>query len=406
MICTESNQPHFSVVYGEASNYLHSLWQGPLARYTSGSIPTVLATTFNVLAQETLGTLSQWTQEQCRNVVEAICSQQDPSSGLFTPSNLAPSDIIYPGSCDLEYIQLQNSYFCVSALDALGAEPLHSLSFVHPFLKEDYALGWIDGGPWHDPWNHSNRIMFVLRFLIHLHEKEHANDSLNVFDAILSRLDEKQSPDTGLWHGLHATGNREGVYAAYHFFPFYAWRGRQIAHADRILDTSLALQNADGLFGFERGGGACEDLDTIDVLALLSRKTDYRISEIKAVLRRTLTALLKLQKDDGGFPNHLNNPIKLNTLLTKSTLKRVAEDSVRWLERARMMRRIPSLKYRPYYYSGWKAVEGIRGESDAWGTWFRLLAIVTIVRRFPELGTVPEGSQFHRLPALGWHPTA
>jgi hypothetical protein len=195
------------------------------------------------------------------------------------------------------------------------------------------------------------------------------------------------------------------VFAAYHFFPFYAWRGREIAHKNRIIDTALTLQNDDGLFGFERGGGACEDLDTIDVLALMSRTTEYRNPEIKQHLAEALRALVALQHRDGGFPNYLDNPIAFRQLLTKATLKRIAEDGSRWLARARMMRRPPPLKYRPYYYSGWKAVEGVRGESDAWGTWFRILAIVTIVKRFPDLGAAPTGSRFHRFPALGMHAT-
>jgi hypothetical protein len=391
-------------VFPTASAYLESLWQGPLARFTAGTMPTTMATAFNVLAQETLGTLAAWQAERRTAVAECILSRQHEGSGLFVPDSLTPADIIYPNSCDIHYIRLQHTYFCLSALDALDQPPRFGLAFARRFLNRDYALGWIDGGPWHDPWNHSNRIMFVLRFLIHFYEKEQVEHSMEVFDAILTRLDDLQSPRTGLWHGLHNTSDREAVFAAYHFFPFYAWRRRRIAHAERILDTALALQNDDDLFGFERGGGACEDLDTVDVLALLSRISEHRSDDVKQSLHRALQALLALQKEDGGFPNYLNNPIKPSKLLSKSSLKRIADDGIRWVERARMMRRVPPLGYRPYYYSGWKAVEGIRGESDAWGTWFRVLAVITILRRFPDFGAVPEHARFHRLPALGWHP--
>jgi hypothetical protein len=363
-----------------------------------------MASCFNVLASECVGNLPSWTAARKAAVGAKLQQYQSPNSGQFVLPDVRVADLRYPHVCDRVYLNLQFTYFALAALHALESAPLHALYFAHPALNSEYALGWIDGGPWQDPWNHSNRIMFLLRFLIHLHQIENKSSALFVFDRVLDRLDSLQSPRTGLWHGIHDATDRLAVFAAYHFFPFYAWRARSIHHPERIVECALSIQNDDSLFGFEPGGGACEDLDAIDVLALLVRAAPHRQAAVRAGLRRALLAIVDLQRPDGGFPNYLYNPIPFRRLATPAGLRELSEDLFAFARSVRAHGRVPPRRYRPYYYSGWRRLEGVKGESDVWGSWFRTLAIVTILRNYPEFGSLPAECRFHGLPALGWHP--
>jgi hypothetical protein len=387
-----------------ATSYLESLWHGDEARYTAGGLPNPLSTCFSVMALETLGQTASWSEKRKQAIGQQLQTYQNPESGLFELPSLRVEDLKYPQLCDKPYLNLQFTYFALSALHVIGLRAKHPLTFAHGFSNRHYANGWIDAGPWNNPWNQSNRVMFLLRFLIYLSDHEASDEALATFDSILDYLDDRQSPRTGLWHGSHDCGDREAVYAGYHFFPFYAWRNREIAYAEKILNTTLSIQNDDGLFGFERGGGACEDLDAIDVLALLVREQPEFSDQVRDALSASLGAILALQRPDGGFPNYLDNPIPLLRIYKPANMLRFARESFDLLRTAHKFRRVPPVRQRPYYYSGWKMLEGVKGQSDVWGTWFRLLAIVTILKRLPELGQLPSGCRFHELPALGWHP--
>ncbi|MFC1781362.1 hypothetical protein ACFLZ8_03770 [Planctomycetota bacterium] len=372
------------------SNWVNQNWIDFESRYTADGEPGFLPTCFAVLSEETLGTLSKWDEEIRQKVVDTICTQHDQESGIFGLKLVKAEDITCGPLCDLRYVQYQLTYFALSALNALNARPRYSLKFARRFLNQKYALGWIEAGPWHDPWNHSNRIMFLLSFLIHLGENERLDEAWDVYDAVISDLLKRQSPETGLWHGFGQCSLHYLVYAAYHFFPFMFWRGILPPFADKIIDSVLSIQHSDGLFGHLPGGGACEDLDAIDILVKFSLVSDHRSREVKSTLIQAFDRILQLQKPDGGFPNYLDNR-------NKSFRRRIGEHL--------LLDRILNRPYRPQfvYYSGWRAVGAAKGESDMWAAWFRSLALCLIVSRYPELGVLQKGTRFHRLPCLGWH---
>ena len=90
--------------------------------------------------------------------------------------------------------------------------------------------------------------------------------------------------------------------AAYHHYVFYYATGQSLRFKVRIVDHTLALQQPDGLFAPGRaGGGPCEDLDAVDILANMHRLSDYRRGEIEQALAKASAALLSSQRSDGGF---------------------------------------------------------------------------------------------------------
>lgn len=374
--------------------WIERQWQGQRAAYADGQPPTLMATCFAVLAEECLGTLPDWAEERRQALASSILAEQDSVSGLFAPETVRSEDCAWTSHCDPTYIRHQLTYFALSALTALQREPLHPLSFLGEFRDTRYTHGWLDAGPWDNPWNHSNRIMFLLRFLIHAGRREQDDTWMQIFDFVLNYLDERQSPQTGLWHGTAEADVRAGVFAAYHFFPFYFWRGRCPRYAERILDAVLSIQYADGLFGEHQGGGACEDLDAIDTLVKFSLVTDYRADDIRQSLERALDRLLLLTNPDGGFPDRQVQAGEINR-----TWRRRIYDG---LALGRFIHR-PLL--RPIeYYSGWYTLGARKGDSTLWAAWFRPLALALIQARFPELGKgATEDAAFHGFPCLGWH---
>ena len=73
-----------------------------------------------------------------------------------------------------------------------------------------------------------------------------------------------------------------------------------------MIDTVLGLQHLDGGFNPCGNAGACEDVDSVDILVNLYKRFDYRRGDIRFGLKRCLRHILSTQNPDGGFPYSLN----------------------------------------------------------------------------------------------------
>lgn len=364
------------------------------AAYTADAQPTLMAGAFALLALESLGQLNQKPiSDVVANLAKFIHDSQDEETGFFSPESVRREDCAWRSNCTPTYIRYQLTYFCTSALESVALVPKHRLRFVQPFLNSQYTLGWLDGGAWDNPWNQSNQVMFLLHFLRLFAYTEKEDRAMEVFDKVLDYLLDRQSRKTGLWHGTSNATTAEAVFAAYHFLPFFFWRGRAIPYQDKIIDSVLEIQHEDGLFGSYPGGGACEDVDAIDVLATISRLTDYREGDVRNCMERALKALLDLQNSDGGFPDHQIAPGEQLRTWRRKVLDLSGLSQV-------LKRPLPVPKE---YYSSWYLFGSYKGSSTLWGTWFRPLAINIICSRFPCFVSEPYNSVFHAVPCLGWH---
>jgi len=107
------------------------------------------------------------------------------------------------------------------------------------------------------------------------------------------------------------------VQAAYHWWPLYFYDNRPIPCIERAIDAVLATQNAKGGFGCGvykptelETSSACEDIDSIDPLARMTAKTDYRKTDIQTALRRALDWVIQNQVADGGMVFIKNQPFE------------------------------------------------------------------------------------------------
>lgn len=124
---------------------------------------------------------------------------------------------------------------------------------------------------------------------------------------------------------------------AYHQYILYKKTGRRPPYIHAAVTNTLDLQWSDGLFRRYGYGGACEDMDAVEILKQGFPFADARTQErIQNVFNTVRTKLMAMQREDGGFA------------------------------------------YNPYVtlaYSGIPLLACARGESDLFSTWFRLKTI-------------------------------
>ncbi len=329
-------------------------------RFRPDKEPTVLASCWHVLTLEGLGQLGDLSSEVKGRWVEQLRGSQREDGVYCTPED-GPTP-----THDLEYLDLQTGYFCLHALDALGEKPLRSPQLPKAILQEG-AKRWLESLDWSNAWLQSNRVMFVLSLLIWRAEHEGDGVAIQRVHEILDGLETLQDPTTGFWGTREGASLLNGMAAAYHFLPFYRYAQRPLRMTAQMIDHVLALQQPDGLFGSGLGGGACEDLDAIDVLLCAVEFQPAEEVRVKAALLRTFWAIFNSQLDDGGFGYSA---------------------------------RAGSGTYR---FSGLERFDVSKDAGDAWSLWFRLSALHHLKRKYPE--DLPDIGNwaFRRLPALGYH---
>src|ERR1035437_2174593 len=176
------------------------------------------------------------------------------------------------------------------------------LAFTDKFCEDGAVESWLQGLNWGNAWLESNRIMYLLNAIVYRVECEGRAHESSVLHRVLDWLDRKQDPGTGLWGASQGSSILNAVAGAYHFIPFYEYVRRPVRSVTRIIDATLSLQKSDGLFGPDGGGGACEDLDAVDILTTLSKYTNHRSLEVRCAAVRAYWAVWNMQNSDGSFP--------------------------------------------------------------------------------------------------------
>lgn len=354
---------------------------------------TLLASCFAVLARELFDGLGSLSYSEQQGWAQFIAQHQNSETGLFLDPLLQQDDLP-ESSHNWQYVTWQFTFFGLAALDALGAQPLYLLTFLQTFLDSNDVVCWLATRDWTDPWLESNSIMFLASFLIQEWERTGNPIYEKATCAIFDWLDDHQNPETGYWDLGQGASLLDAMAGAFHFYFLYFYLGRPVNYAERIIDSTLALQQPDGLFDPRGGGGACIDLDAIDILVKFSMLTDYRATDIKAALTRAFEAILRNQNPDGGFCEAKRPSCR------KSLKRRVAE-----------LVALDRLLNRPWQgrpveyvcYSGWDKMRYRVDESDLWSTWFRPLALALISTRYPGEFIDDINWRFRRTPTLGWH---
>ena len=331
-------------------------------RFAEGCPRTLLATAFGICALEVLGALDGLASERRRALAASLMACQDPETGLFRDPLHGDEVVCRLAKFTPLYIEWQESYFALHALDALGERPAQPLRFVEPFRERSVIDAWLRTLRFDDFWFASNFIMFLLFFQLQLEGDRSASAH-----HLLDRLDARQDPETGFWGTQQGASLFNGMAGAFHVYGFYQYLDRPIAHQSAAVRSTLSLQQQSGLFG-PPGGGPCEDLDAVDILVKLAPGADSDEGTIRKALERTLEALRACRNADGAY--------------TWSSPQ-------------------PKVKPRRVVYSGLETLTAQSDAGDLWSTWFRPLAIALCCERLGQ--PVAWDVRYRRLPLLGWH---
>jgi len=329
-------------------------------RFAAGCPKTLLATAFGVLTHEFFGTLAALPEARRQELARTIKAHQGPT-GLFRDPLHGDDAIFRLRKFTPLYIEWQETYFALQALDALGEKPDQPFRFVEPFRDPRTLEAWVRTLGFDDFWFSSNYLMFLLSFF--LWEEGKTSPSAH---RLLDLLDARQDPATGYWGTQQGASLFNGMAGAYHLYGFYLYLDRPIHHAPAALDSTLKLQEPSGLWG-DPGGGPCEDLDAVDILAKLEPGSSDQDRRVRASLERALPAL-EACAQGGAFV---------------------------WSSPQR------GVKHRRIQYSGLETLVVRTDTVDGWSTWFRPLAIALAYDRLDR--PMPFPVTYRRLPLLGWH---
>jgi len=360
---------------------------GAAFRFTPSGNATLLSTCFGVLLAEFCGDLPA-NPGGYDDVGDAIAAQQEPD-GFWRDPQMNPSDLA--GKHTPEYLEWQQSYFALHALDAIGRRPKYPPAFARPFTDADRAVRWLRERDYVDFWYGSNEIMWLMSFLAWM-ETEGSAAAGRALDAMLDELDATQDPKTGFWGTDRGATLLNGMAGAFHVYYFYFWRRRPVKHVEAIIDNTLALQQPDGLFHPGGGGGSCHDLDAVDILVKFSLISSHRETDVARALERARRGLLTTRNPDGSFCERRWRP-------PRSWKRRIGEA----LGLDRLLNRPNPAKEPLFRNAGWSRMECRMNESNIWATWFRPLALALIQTRYPDRHGDASAWTFRRLPGLGWH---
>lgn len=360
---------------------------------------TLMSSAFSIITLELVDSLNKIEISKEQNY---FLKYQDEKTGFFVDPNL---NLDYKKIEDIElnYIHYQTTAFTLSALDALGMKTKYNFTFLNAFRGKEKILKFFEKIDWRNPWHESNKIMFLLQFFSYEYIVMKKEDSLDHIHTILDCLDSAQDSKTGLWGTQFKASSFASMAAAYHFLIFYKYFNRKINSSEKISSSVFQLQMRDGLFHPFGGGGACEDLDAIDVIY----KTNSGVNaESEESLTRAYGALLQNFDKNGGFcwAKRPTFPFLVGLKYFNPSLELFNIGMIKWIIKNNYIGSlIPFFKEKKIYkYSNWNLMKYHINLSDSWSTWFRLLSIATIERLLPDLKKHDIDYKFRRLPSIGW----
>lgn len=324
---------------------------------------TLYASCFAAMTLHYLGALSELSEDNRRAWASYIQKWQDPRTGLFIGPEVDDVEITHPKH-NWEHVTMHLTAHALPALNLLGARPLSDLRFAHRFLDIQSLSEWLVARDWTDAWLEGNNLLFMGQFLIHLRDKEGFSSAGPALEHYFRWLDNKVDPTTGLWGTDSHSSIPVAVYGAYHQLLVYHYSQRPVRYANRIIDLVLEMQHPDGSFVVGGGGGACEDVDGVDILVNLYKQTGHRPLAVRLALNRALEAVLSQQIPNSGFVYRHRAPMNLLSLPRTQ---------------------IPA------------------DTADMFSTWFRVHTIALICQVLSEHPLARINWQFNQVCSMGWH---
>ena len=351
---------------------------GSFSYSPANKISNLYSTCFGVMCLDLINELDTFTDKN--KIVNYIQNFQDEKTGYFLDNTALPQN---DASHDREYIYLQLTDFAQLALSALNENAKYKYTFLEKYRDEEYLRKWFYGLNWKDPWLVSNLIMFILNSMIYEGEIENKK----YIDTIIALLNQTQDPKTGYWNLGNEVTLHNQMAGAYHFIFFYTYLNIEPNHIDKIIDSTFLIQNYDGLFNYEGGGGSCDDLDAVDLLCRATFYSEHEKSEIKNSLHFTYESLLNNQNPDGGFCWAKRNKLNIGDFLYLINIRMLKHKPDFLSNATSKTKKIGyNIINNQFYwkYSGLETMKLKNDDSDLFSTWFRLTSIAFIETTFED----------------------
>ena len=235
-----------------------------------------------------------------------IVNCQDAETGLLIGPELtnftAEPEVLH----DREHLLLHLTCAAIPLCRQFGFQLRYPVRDAHRFCNETYLQDWLNKRNLNNAWFEGNNILFAGQLLVYLRDVEMHPSAQRALDLWFRWLDEHIDPTTNLWGTDGQCSAMEAVYGGYHQLLVYYHENHPIKNPTGLVDTVLSLQHFDGGFNPSGNGGACEDVDSVDILVNLYKQNDYRRAEIRCALWHCVDHILSTQNSDGGFPYNKN----------------------------------------------------------------------------------------------------
>jgi len=244
---------------------------------------TLYASVFAVMCFHYCGTLESLPLEEKLRWADYINSYQNDVSGLYE------SPEIFDGIGEyhtVEHRSLHLTCHVLPALSLLGFKPKYEVKYIEKYFNTDYLKAWLSKVDLSMAWVEGNNLLFIGQLLTYSIKKN--GKGYEALDVLFVWLEETVDPATGLWGTDHGCDLHKAMYGAYHqLILFFYWR-RPVPHIEKLIDSTLRCQHFDGGFSEWRGGGTCQDIDGIDILAKAYFLIDYRRRDVRKAMRGCL----------------------------------------------------------------------------------------------------------------------
>lgn len=272
--------------------------------------PDLYGSCFAAMLRYLTGDLANLSGNQKDEWIKLIQSWQEDSGLILDPQYYSWVGRRSPEEArmwDSEYISYEMTATAISALDVFGATAMKPFEFFKPNLNPESIREYLQSRNWQQPWMEGNKILNFGIFLIKNYESNRC--SKECIDAFFDTLDSLLDPRTGFWGTDKGASVFDGMGGAMHEYMLYFYCGRKIKYAEAVVDSTLSLQQEDGLFEPSGGGTQCADLDAVILLAGMYLMNDYRRNEIQKTLKRVYDAIfaLGLWNKDGGFKSNAHH---------------------------------------------------------------------------------------------------
>lgn len=227
-------------------------------------------------------------EESKEKWIDTINSYQNPKTGWYKEGLF---------NYGLHFKE-HSSAFAISALKLLGGAPKYSFSISKRLNSKKNTQDWLKKGPeWGLLyWAGSHRGGGIAAIFATLGPKYYPHTQF--FEWYFEWLDKKADPEVGFWrlgwiHKLRKnrlTINELG--GAVHYYWIYEYFNHPIPYPERVIDSTLSLQNEWGTWDKEYS--YCIDLDAIFCLTRCSEQiSGYRKEDIKAAIIKYLDYIIE-----------------------------------------------------------------------------------------------------------------